>query len=56
MALNLYSKETTDTLLAAKLSISSLSNGAATNIDATAPTNGQPAEVIVRSFNFTPAP
>lgn len=41
MAIDLYSKSATDTLLAAKLSISSLSNGAATNIDPTAPTNGQ---------------
>lgn len=48
MAIDLYSKGTTDTLLAAKLSISSLSNGATTTLNATAPTSGQ-----VLSFDGT---
>lgn len=48
MALNLYSKESTDSLLGAKLSISSLSNAAATTLNGTAPTTGQ-----VLSFDGT---
>ena len=41
MAINLYSKASVDSLLTAKLSISSLSNAAATTLNATAPTTGQ---------------
>lgn len=41
MAIDLYSKATTDTLLSAKLSISSLSNAATSTLNATAPTTGQ---------------
>ena len=41
MAINLYSKASVDSLLSAKLSISSLSNAAATTLNATAPTTGQ---------------
>lgn len=41
MAINLYSKSSVDSLLTAKLSISSLSNAAATTLNATAPTTGQ---------------
>jgi hypothetical protein len=41
MAIDLYSKASTDTLLAGKLSISSLSNGATSTLNSTAPTTGQ---------------
>lgn len=41
MPINLYSKASVDSLLSAKLSISSLSNAAATTLNATAPTTGQ---------------
>jgi hypothetical protein len=41
MAINLYSKASVDSLLSPKLSISSLSNAAATTLNATAPTTGQ---------------
>lgn len=48
MAINLYSKDSVDNLLSAKLSISSLTNAAATTLNATAPTTGQ-----VLSFDGT---
>ena len=48
MAINLYSKASVDSLLTAKLSISSLSNAAATTLNGTAPTTGQ-----VLSFDGT---
>lgn len=48
MAINLYSKASVDSLLSAKLSISSLTNAAATTLNATAPTTGQ-----VLSFDGT---
>jgi hypothetical protein len=48
MAINLYSKASVDSLLTAKLSISSLSNAAATTLNETAPTTGQ-----VLSFDGT---
>ena len=41
MSISLYSSATTDSLLSPKLSISSLSNAAATTLNATAPTTGQ---------------
>ena len=41
MAINLYSKASVDSLLSPKLSISSLSNAAATTLNATAPTTNQ---------------
>ena len=41
MAINLYSSATIDSLLAPKLSISSLSNAATSSLNATAPTTGQ---------------
>jgi len=41
MAINLYSKASVDSLLSPKLSISSLTNAAATTLNATAPTTGQ---------------
>lgn len=41
MAINLYSKDSVDNLLSAKLSISSLSNAATSTLNATAPTTGQ---------------
>jgi hypothetical protein len=41
MAINLYSKASVDSLLTAKLSISSLTNAAATTLNATAPTTDQ---------------
>jgi len=48
MAINLYSKASVDSLLSPKLSISSLTNAAATTLNATAPTTGQ-----VLSFDGT---
>jgi hypothetical protein len=48
MAINLYSQASVDSLLTAKLSISSLSNAAATTLNATAPTTDQ-----VLSFDGT---
>lgn len=48
MAINLYSKASVDSLLSPKLSISSLSNAAATTLNATAPTTDQ-----VLSFDGT---
>jgi len=48
MAINLYSKASVDSLLTAKLSISSLTNAAATTLNATAPTTNQ-----VLSFDGT---
>ena len=48
MAINLYSKASVDSLLSGKLSVSSLSNGAATAIDSTVPTAGK-----VLSFDGT---
>jgi len=48
MAINLYSKASVDSLLTAKLSISSLTNAAATTLNATAPTTDQ-----VLSFDGT---
>lgn len=48
MAIDIYSKSSVDTLLAPKLSVSSLSNGATTTLNATAPTSGQ-----VLSFDGT---
>ena len=48
MAINLYSKASVDSLLSGKLSVSSLSNGAATAIDSTVPTTGK-----VLSFDGT---
>ena len=48
MAINLYSKASVDSLLTPKLSISSLTNAAATTLNATAPTTGQ-----VLSFDGT---
>jgi len=48
MAINLYSKASVDSLLSPKLSISSLSNAAATTLNATAPTTNQ-----VLSFDGT---
>jgi len=41
MAINIYSKDSVDNLLSAKLSISSLSNAATSTLNATAPTTGQ---------------
>lgn len=41
MAINLYSKDSIDNLLSAKLSISSLTNAATSTLNATAPTTGQ---------------
>lgn len=41
MAINIYSKDSVDNLLADKLSISSLSNAATSTLNATAPTTGQ---------------
>ena len=41
MAINLYSKASVDSLLSPKLSISSLTNAAATTLNATAPTTNQ---------------
>jgi len=48
MAINLYSKASVDSLLSPKLSISSLTNAAATTLNATAPTTNQ-----VLSFDGT---
>lgn len=48
MAINLYSKASVDSLLSPKLSISSLTNAAATTLNATAPTTDQ-----VLSFDGT---
>jgi hypothetical protein len=41
MSINLYSSATVDSLLSAKLSVSSLSNAATATLNATAPTTGQ---------------
>lgn len=48
MAIDLYSKGSVDSLLSAKLSVSSLSNGATSTLNSTAPTSGQ-----VLSFDGT---
>lgn len=48
MAINLYSKASVDSLLAGKLSVSTLTNGAASGIDSTVPTSGK-----VLSFDGT---